>query len=383
MSDNLIRHKVFIASPGGLDDERKAFAKEIEEYNEIEARHRSVYFQPVRWEDMLQGVGRPQSRINEKLEQCDYFIMVLHDRWGSDSGPNAMNATSGTEEEYLLALKCFEDSNYPMKQIVCLFKSVPPNQLADSGPQLQKVLDFKRKIEEEKKLLYGNFKSLDEFSRHVRNNLAQWLRDNDSPENQGGCISPETPPNDDAAYGIQIANTDKEPDEVLSNAWELAKEGKLVDAEIEFARAFINNPKEKQLLNYASFLTNTGQLDKALMMIDKAIHLANNNKNEADEADALNLKGNVLQTRGDLVGAEDMYKKSLAIEEKLGRLEGMASDYGNLGILLKTRGDLDGAEEMYKKSLEIAEKSGFKQIQEIVSKLLKDLTKELFYPFEG
>ena len=83
--------------------------------------------------------------------------------------------------------------------------------------------------------------------------------------------------------------------------------------------------------------------------------------------------GNVLQTRGDLDGAEEMYKKSLAIEEKLGRLEGMASDYGNLGNVLKTRGDLDGAEEMYKKSLAIAKEAGFKHIIEVISHNLKSL----------
>ncbi|MCP5204916.1 MAG: hypothetical protein H6992_12250 [Pseudomonadales bacterium] len=37
----------------------------------------------------------------------------------------------------------------------------------------------------------------------------------------------------------------------------------------------------------------------------------------------------------------------LAIEEALGRKEGMASDYGNLGILYKTQGELEQAEEMY------------------------------------
>ncbi|MDR4482880.1 MAG: tetratricopeptide repeat protein [Nitrospirales bacterium] len=44
--------------------------------------------------------------------------------------------------------------------------------------------------------------------------------------------------------------------------------------------------------------------------------------------------------------AEEMYGKALAIEEEaLGRKEGMASDYGNLGILYRTRGKLDRAEE--------------------------------------
>ncbi len=68
--------------------------------------------------------------------------------------------------------------------------------------------------------------------------------------------------------------------------------------------------------------------------------------------------GLVRRTRGDLDGAEEMHRKALEIDEKLGRLEGMASDYGNLGILRFTRGDLDGAEEMYRKALEINEKLG-------------------------
>ncbi len=37
-----------------------------------------------------------------------------------------------------------------------------------------------------------------------------------------------------------------------------------------------------------------------------------------------------------------MLKKALAIEEKLGRQEGMASQYGNLGLVYRTR-ELDRA----------------------------------------
>ena len=44
------------------------------------------------------------------------------------------------------------------------------------------------------------------------------------------------------------------------------------------------------------------------------------------------------------------------IDEKLGQLEGVARDSGNLGIILKTRGELDEAEAMYLKALEIYEK---------------------------
>ncbi|HEX7635256.1 MAG TPA: tetratricopeptide repeat protein, partial [Noviherbaspirillum sp.] len=66
-------------------------------------------------------------------------------------------------------------------------------------------------------------------------------------------------------------------------------------------------------------------------------------------------------TRGELERAEEMYRKALAIEEALGRKEGMASDYGNLGILYWDRGELDRAEEMYRKSLAINEALGRKE----------------------
>ena len=68
--------------------------------------------------------------------------------------------------------------------------------------------------------------------------------------------------------------------------------------------------------------------------------------------------GVIYQTRGELDRAEEMLKKSLAINEKLGRQEGMASQYGNLGLIYRTRGELDRAEEMLKKSLAIFEKVG-------------------------
>lgn len=38
-----------------------------------------------------------------------------------------------------------------------------------------------------------------------------------------------------------------------------------------------------------------------------------------------------------------MLRKALGINQKLGRLEAMALDYGNLGVICHARGDLDGA----------------------------------------
>lgn len=72
----------------------------------------------------------------------------------------------------------------------------------------------------------------------------------------------------------------------------------------------------------------------------------------------LNELGVLLTALGNLDEAETIHRRSLEIDEKLGRIEGVAASYGNLGITLGARGDLNGAEKMHRKSLEIAEKLG-------------------------
>src|SRR4028118_236692 len=112
MPSNLTAYRIFIASPGGLQKEREAFKNIINKYNETDATERNVQFIPVGWEATLGGIGRPQELINEDIRRCDYFILVLWDRWGSR--PNKENEgsyTSGTDEEYHVALNCFYEQS--------------------------------------------------------------------------------------------------------------------------------------------------------------------------------------------------------------------------------------------------------------------------------
>ena len=68
-----------------------------------------------------------------------------------------------------------------------------------------------------------------------------------------------------------------------------------------------------------------------------------------------------------------MYRKSLALDEALGRKAGMASNYTNLGNVYKTRGDLDQAEAMYRKGLELFKGMGAQREVEHVQALLDEL----------
>ncbi|MGD0552642.1 MAG: tetratricopeptide repeat protein [Sedimentisphaerales bacterium] len=115
-----------------------------------------------------------------------------------------------------------------------------------------------------------------------------------------------------------------------------------------FVDAFVNECFEP--------LRNLGLLDEAISFSERALGAAK--KDSKEVAMVLGNLGLICQKRGELDKAEKMLKKAMEINEKLGWLEGMASQYGNLRMIYLTRGDLDKAVEMHKKSLEIEKKLG-------------------------
>ncbi|MBI5570698.1 MAG: tetratricopeptide repeat protein, partial [Desulfomonile tiedjei] len=360
MASKLTCLRVFIASPGGLAEERKAFRDAINEYNDTDAIPRGVLFRPVGWEDTLGGVGRPQLIINEDVRCSDYLMLLLWNRWGSPPDVNPSRFTSGTEEEYHVALECLTDDRSPMRSLVLMFKAVNPQQMSDPGPQLQKVLEFRTAIEEKKTHLFHSFDTIDDFKKLVRKHLAAWLRDEES----GASVPQQPPPNvgPDAAVDLPSGPQDHPPappdGSLIAEAWALADEGRITEAEVNFAKSIVGQSQPQPFIEYGRFLARLGRLDQATVLIEGAVSFAKDQRDQEALARAYGNLGNVLQVRGDLDGAEQMHRKALEIDEKLGRSQGMASHYGNLGIVLRVRGDLDGAEQMHRKALEIDEKLG-------------------------
>ncbi|TVQ53264.1 MAG: tetratricopeptide repeat protein [Phycisphaerales bacterium] len=101
-----------------------------------------------------------------------------------------------------------------------------------------------------------------------------------------------------------------------------------------------------------------GELSEAEQMYMEALNLNEKLGNLLWVATDYGNLGLTMQTRGDVDEAEKMFRKALEISEQLGQLEGIANACGNLGDVMRIRGELDEAEKMFRKALEINEKLG-------------------------
>ncbi len=101
-----------------------------------------------------------------------------------------------------------------------------------------------------------------------------------------------------------------------------------------------------------------GRLDEADDWYRKSLTIEEKLGNQPDMAITYHQLGMTAQERGRLDDADDWYRKSLTIEEKLGNQPDMAITYHQLGMTAQQRGRLDDADDWYRKSLTIEEKLG-------------------------
>jgi len=163
MDIKLIR--AFIASPGGLDVERRAAYAAAEEVNRSVARPMGGRLELIGWEETLSGIGRPQEIINADMETCDLFIGVMSTSWGSRPSADGPY-TSGFEEEFRLSFKRNEETKSP--PMAMFFKEIDAERLRDPGEELKKVLAFQEQLRAERTLLYNVFGDAEQFASKVR-----------------------------------------------------------------------------------------------------------------------------------------------------------------------------------------------------------------------
>jgi len=161
--------KILLASPGDVKLEREKAREEITGLQPV-AQKLGYMLEAVGWEThATPGMGRSQELLNKLVAECDLFIGMLWRKFGSPTG----EAESGTLEEFNLARERYVKERAP--EIMLYFREVHPDFLSDPGPQLQKVLDFKKQIEDGHLALYQNYRDPEHFAQLLRQHLTEYL----------------------------------------------------------------------------------------------------------------------------------------------------------------------------------------------------------------
>ncbi|MBX5195717.1 DUF4062 domain-containing protein [Rhizobium sp. NZLR10] len=158
--------KIFLGSPGDLGPERQAASRIAQEINRNHADFYNVQVELVGWEDTVSRFGRAQAVINQDLDQCEYFVGVMWQRWGSPPGDENHPYTSGFEEEFKRSLKRRLKTGTP--EISLLFKAPEESRMQDPGKELTKVLEFKKTVIADQKVLFQEFKEIPDFEVKFR-----------------------------------------------------------------------------------------------------------------------------------------------------------------------------------------------------------------------
>lgn len=243
---------------------------------------------------------------------------------------------------------------------------------ADPGPQLKKVMDFRKQLEDTRQVLYHYFEDGKSFSDEVDKHLRAYAKDElpkpdrardmvvlpvelrNEVEKAKAAAAEEVRKAQDEAEKARLQLEEMQL-QTAEDAAQLSMEGKIKFARQKFADIVTKTANLQILFLAFEFYHRTGDLDSALDVLHKWLNISGPEKETSDTANAYGNLGNVYKTRGKLERAEEMYHKALRINESLSSKEGMARDYGNLGNVYQMRGELERAEEMHLKALEIDE----------------------------
>ncbi len=143
--------RVFLTSPGDLQEERKAIREVVVEFNESWANDLGYQVELIGCEETVSRFGRPQHLINQDVDRCDLFLGLIWKKWGTPPDHGG-DYSSGFQEEFERSMARRVKSGSP--EISLFAKQIPAEYMVDPGDDLKKVLKFRGAITADKKILF-------------------------------------------------------------------------------------------------------------------------------------------------------------------------------------------------------------------------------------
>lgn len=183
---------VFLSSPDGTEEERGAVRDFIRSENQI-LEKRGIHLDLVEFGDSrisTVSLGNPIEKIIENLKhQKDNFLLyigIMGERFGSSTGEDSTEKeySSGTAAEFRESLRIRQEQKKGFPEIKFFFKDISEisqrdgedlNSYQERVVQFAKVIEFRKEVE--KKFTIGYFRSSDELSTRLNEDVAPWVHD--------------------------------------------------------------------------------------------------------------------------------------------------------------------------------------------------------------
>jgi energy-coupling factor transporter ATP-binding protein EcfA2 len=163
-------HKVFISSPGDLDSERAECKAAIQKFNLEHADRNGPYFLAVDWKDFTPQGAVAQKALNNILRSCDFCVLMVHEKWGSQPCSRSQYSC-GTEEEFAVACRQHRRRCDPrIRNIAVFFKRM--SSTASRTAAAARIRDFQALVQSE--YFTRDFSELHEFADIFRQLLDRW-----------------------------------------------------------------------------------------------------------------------------------------------------------------------------------------------------------------
>jgi hypothetical protein len=166
--------RVVVISATDVKAEREAVRRIINYLNKSIAKDRGLILEDYLWETDAFPSFHPEGRqvgIDEvlRIEDCDLLVAIFWKRFGTP----VRDARSGTEHEFLLALKHRREMGRP--QIMTYFNQKPANPTTlEELEQWKRVLEFKKNFPEDG--LYWDYEGEWDFEELLRNHITWFIQ---------------------------------------------------------------------------------------------------------------------------------------------------------------------------------------------------------------
>lgn len=242
--------RVFIASPGDLENERTVVRQCIAEHNRGLDRQHGATFVDVGWESVRGTARRPQEAINELIGECHFMVALFKKSWGSEPG-SPWGFTSGSEEELFTALLALGEEEHPMRDVWIGFVEAD-----DPAPEIEAL---QGQMKKNHTMLYEVINDLADLKTKLSARLSGWSADIDAKKSPRHVNLLPTSGMDI----LRAASLSRDGNKLVSLGQPDAGREKLKEA------STLGGPPEN--LAYARFLARQNEMAAAELVVQTAI----------------------------------------------------------------------------------------------------------------